>query len=165
MYFSTLPSGFSLTLNTHLQPIACLFGGKSNRVQELFLYKVKNSFVVTSFWYGCLRASIIVLGSLLAMNTHGLNTLALDRVVIGCVFRLWSMEEVVEGTMLQPRGLGLGIRGSWLWDETNDSEGETGFWEVESNSGEDWIQGIKPEELGRTLWKWDMLTGMSECLE
>ena len=67
--FSILLSGFSFTLNTHLQPIAFLLSGKCTSDQVLFLTSADYSSVIAAFEWSCCKASWMKTGSLEAIKT------------------------------------------------------------------------------------------------
>lgn len=83
-----VPSGFSFTLNTHLQPIDFLPAGRDTSDHVLFLKKAENSSVIAVFHYFFCKASTTEVGSKEAPKTLGLNTPALDLVTILGVFSL-----------------------------------------------------------------------------
>src|ERR1044072_1777803 len=60
----TVPSAFSLILNTHLHPIACLLGGNVTKSQVSFFCKASNSCCIASLHFGSDKACLGVVGSM-----------------------------------------------------------------------------------------------------
>ena len=87
-YLFILPSEFSLTLNTHLHPIAFLWGGRGTRVQVLFLLRAWNSSVIAENHLESWSACFTDLGSVWTRSKEGwilgCTIPALALVTIGC---------------------------------------------------------------------------------
>lgn len=66
-----VPSGFSLILQTHLQPISSLFGGRETSVQVPFFMSASYSAVMAVVHSGLAKACLAVVGSTWARSSVG----------------------------------------------------------------------------------------------
>lgn len=71
LYLFTVPSTFSLIRNTHLHPIAFLFGGRGTRDRVLFFWRAVYSACIVASQLGSFRACFVVLGSIVVRKTEG----------------------------------------------------------------------------------------------
>lgn len=95
----TEPSGFSFTLKTHLQSIACLLEGRGTRDQVSFLKRALYSSFKAVNQEGFAKASFTVRGSTILSRTRGFKCPVLDLVSMGC----WLMG-VGEGVEVEEEG-------------------------------------------------------------
>ena len=122
LYLLTDPSGFCLTLKTHLQPMAVFCRGFSTRVQVLFLIKESYSDCMAANQVGFEIADFTDLG-LACVNSKvglslGLAIPDLDLVHIGWIF-----------AGLETEGRGGSIRDR---EATDKFEGDKGGLEIEA---------------------------------
>lgn len=81
------PLGFSLTLNTHLQPMACLLGGRVVWLQVLLSTRDWYSSFMAACHSGTERACLALVGSRCVRNTLGFREPICSLVIIWWVLR------------------------------------------------------------------------------
>lgn len=114
LYLSTLPSDFSLILNTHFDPIAWQPFGKSTKDQVLFFYNAWYSSFIADCQVGLDKASETVLGRVWVRKTLGLKIPFLALVVIEWD-SVWGFAETEATKFWQ---------GCEFWREDGDCIGE-----------------------------------------